>query len=403
MIDLNLKGAPELWLRRHERGRPPYYDRVVAPTCRPPERRRRVQSALIEDVRRYLEHWGATAVVIPGTRDGAVNLYAVVGPVGERGVLLSGHSDVVPASSEDWASDPFELSRRGQKLFGRGSCDMKGFLAAVLASVPELTEMALPRPIALAISADEEMGVRGSGRCLTCSARTDTRPLFCVVGEPTRMRVAVAHKGKVALRANIRGRAAHASSPQLGASAIAHAAALITQLYEYGQQLAREKRDDRFAVPHPSVNVGTVVGGTSMNVVADRCALEVEYRLLPGQSPEDVVSAVRLLVEREEAEMRGASEAAIALEVIAAYPGLDMTGAVPALVAGLAETDCTMCADFGTEAGLFHERLGVPVVICGPGDVAQAHTADEFIDVTNSGDANSSYAGWRVGFIRRDR
>jgi acetylornithine deacetylase len=337
--------------------------------------------ALIDDVKGYAEACGATATVIPGTRPGAVNLYVSVGPRDTRGIVLSGHTDVVEAPPEAWTSDPFDVASRDGRLVGRGTCDMKGFVASLLAALPDLAAMDLPRPVGIALSADEEMGVRGVGPMLDVLAAAEHLPLFCVVGEPTRMRVAVAHKGKVAMRIQLRGKAAHSSAPHSGVSAVHHGATLVGEVCRYGTRLAAAAHDDRFAVPHASVNVGRIEGGTSVNVIADNCEFDVEYRLPPRQSPAAVVSAVRSLAGAAETAMRSdAPQASVDIEILADYPGLDIAGEVPALVARIAETDCAMCADFGTEAGLFHERLGVPVVICGPGDVAQAHTIDEFID-----------------------
>jgi acetylornithine deacetylase len=337
--------------------------------------------ALIEDVRACLDGHGAATTVIPGTRPGTANLYATIGPADTSGVILSAHTDVVAAPPSGWTSDPFELSQRGSRLYGRGTTDMKGFLAVALAAVPDLVVRDLRRPIGIALSADEEMGVRGVGPLLDVLAASSTKPLFCVVGEPTSMHVVVAHKGKIAFRVRLNGRVAHSSTAPEGVNAIAHAADLIRNLYDYRERLASQAADPRFTVSHASVNVGRIEGGTSVNVVAGACEFDIEYRFLPDQDSDEIAEAVRSLAVDAQARMRErAPEARVIVEILARYPGLNVAGNVPELVASLAGTDHGACVDFGTEAGLYQQRLRVPVVVCGPGDVAQAHTVDEFID-----------------------
>lgn len=336
---------------------------------------------LIEDVAEFLAGLGVESSLIAAPREGAVNLYAEIGPPVQPAVLLSAHTDVVAAEGEAWVSAPFSLTRRGSRLYGRGTADMKGFIAAVLATVPMLAQRRLRRPLAIALSADEEVGVQGVGTMLDVLAQSPRKPAFCLVGEPTRMRVAVAHKGKVTLHICLRGRAAHSSSAPSGVSAIAFAARLIGALYAYQDELAAGARDRRFSVPHASINVGRVRGGGAVNVVAERCALDVEIRALPRQDQAELIQPVLKMCARTEADMRErAPEASVTVKTRASYPGLDDRGETAPLIAELAESDYGLAVDFGTEAGLYQQRLAVPVVVCGPGDVAQAHTVDEFIE-----------------------
>ncbi len=259
---------------------------------------------------------------------------------------------------------------------------MKGFIAAVLAAIPRLVNRDLRSPLMLALSADEELGVQGVGPMLDVLAKAPSKPTFCIVGEPTSMRVAVAHKGKIALRVSVRGQAAHSSAAPSGVSAIAMAAEIINELYAYQTALAKHAEDPRFGVPYASVNVGRIEGGTSVNVVADRCVFDVEIRAMPQQDLTALLQPLIDLSEHIQASMSArAPEAAVVVEVRAQYPGLDMAGDVPSLVATLAETDHGLAVDFGTEAGLYRQRLDVPVVVCGPGDVAQAHTVNEYIEM----------------------
>ncbi len=258
---------------------------------------------------------------------------------------------------------------------------MKGFIATVLAAVPTLVERGLRRPLAIALSGDEEIGLQGVGSMLDVLAGAPDKPVFCVVGEPTNMRVAVAHKGKIAFRVCLRGRAAHSSVAPNGVSAIAFAAKMIEELYAYQAVLASQDSDQRFPVPYASINVGRIEGGTGVNVVAEECAFDIEIRALPRQSLTTLAQSVIDLAEDIQASMRTrAAEAAVAVTIRAQYPGLDEAGDVAPLVSRLAESDHGLAVDFGTEAGMYQQRLGVPVVVCGPGDVSQAHTVDEFIE-----------------------
>ena len=337
--------------------------------------------ALIEDIREFITQLGVSTVVVPGTREGTANLYASVGPETRSGVVLSGHTDVVDADGIAWASDPFALSRRGSRLYGRGTADMKGFISAVLAALPALQARDLQRPIGIALSADEELGVRGVGPMLDVIAARAARPAFCVVGEPTGMRAAVAHKGKVAFRIRFRSESAHSSIAPRCASAIKYAARAVGELYAYQSTLAQGARDERFPIPYATVNVGRIDGGVSVNVVADACSIDAEIRALPSQDVEELLLPARRVIADLEQKMRRAMPGAcVTIEILSLYPGLDVAGDVPELVAELAESDYGMAVDFGTEAGLFQQRLGVPVVVCGPGDIAQAHAVDEYIE-----------------------
>jgi acetylornithine deacetylase len=236
---------------------------------------------------------------------------------------------------------------------------MKGFIAAVLATLPTIVQRDLRRPLAIALSGDEEIGLQGVGTLLDVLAEEARRPAFCIVGEPTGMRVAVAHKGKVAFLIRLNGRAVHSSAAPDGVSAIASAGEMIGA----------------------SLNVGCIHGGTGVNIVADECTLDVEIRALPHHDPATLLQPIMALSEEIQANMRvRAPEAAVTVEIQAKYPGLYEGGDIGSFVAELADSDHGLAVDFGTEAGLYKQRLGVPVVVCGPGDVAQAHTVDEFIE-----------------------
>jgi acetylornithine deacetylase len=334
--------------------------------------------ALVDYVRAELAASGVPCTVIPSSRPDGLNLYAVIGPAAEAGIVLSAHTDVVAVEGQRWSSDPFRVRRVEDRVFGRGTADMKGFIAAALAVVPYATERELRRPLHIALSCDEELGCVGVGSLLDLLAAASSRPELCIVGEPTGMRVADRHKGKVALRVLVRGRAGHSSAPLLAVNAVSYAARLITELDEIGRGLVTP-RDESFTVPHATLSIGPIHGGVSTNIVPDACSFEFELRNLPGQDPEVVLGDIRDRVSALEREMQAvAPEAAITLEQLAAYPPL-APASPPVRLFGVAEGD-PIAVDFGTEAGLYSERLGVPVMICGPGSIAQAHRPDEYIE-----------------------
>ncbi len=330
------------------------------------------QTALAQSLGPVLESMGAHVDLSPGIRPDATNLLARFGDANQKHVLLSAHADVVPAHAPDWSSPPFKLTPRGERLYGRGTTDMKGFVAATLAAFESFDSL-IDRPVALALSTDEEIGVQGVWPLLQRIKATMASPRFCVVGEPTEMRVATAHKGKLYGTIAIRGIDGHSSKPG-GCSAISAAARAISKLE---QRLAvdwGDDADDRFEVPRASFNVGTIEGGTATNVIAGHCKFQFEVRVLPGKPVEPVAEWVDLIARE------AAHPAEVEVEIAGSYPGLNEQSDLPARVARLAGTSTTdLCVDFGTEAGAIQAVLGTPTVVCGPGDVAQAHTVDEFL------------------------
>ena len=322
---------------------------------------------LVSFVATLLEGLGAHVEILPGTRPDARNLYAVLGPRDvPGGLLLVAHSDVVAVEDQDWTHDPFTLTEAGGRLYGRGTTDMKGFLACVLAS---LAAVDLRTPVHLALSSDEELGCAGVAPLIDALAGLAAPPGCVVVGEPTSLRVATAHRGKVALGIELTGRAAHSSAPASGVNAVAYAGRLIGAL---------------LALQDVSVGIGPIAGGVRVNIVPASCRLEIEVRTEPGRDPAEVVARIRACADALAHEMREtAPEAGIELVERASYPGLVPGDAgFAARVAALAgDTGPALSLDFGTEAGLYQQRLGIPVVVCGPGSMEQAHRADEFIEV----------------------
>ena len=339
---------------------------------------------LIAFVESYLAEHGITSDRVP-TPDGAkASLFATIGPAGVGGFALSGHTDVVPVRGQAWDTDPFKLSERDGKLYGRGSCDMKGFLACVLAMVPQFQRRRLKVPLHIAFSYDEEVGCTGVRPMIAELGSTLPRPRMVFVGEPTEMSVVSAHKGPVRWRVEVTGRAAHSSMPHYGVNAIAYASALIGELLRMEAELKAEAEDRRFDPPWTTLQVTQIEGGTASNIVPVPCWFGWEIRGLPGFDPMRLDARLRAFAaEKCLPEMRRvAKEANIditAINRVAAFTADAASGIVP-LTLKLAEQNATFAVSYCTEAGLFQEG-GAPAIVCGPGHIAQAHTANEFIRV----------------------
>ena len=340
--------------------------------------------ALIDFVRDYLDGYGIASELVFDPDRVKANLYATIGPEGGGGIMLSGHTDVVPTDGQDWHSDPFKLTARRGRFYGRGTSDMKSFLAAALALVPEMTARALVTPIHLALSYDEEVGCLGVRGLIAELARRPDRPRLCIVGEPTEMRIVVAHKGKRSLRCHVHGYECHSSLIHLGVNAVEAAAELVAHL----KAMARRRRDHGpfdpdFSPPYTSIHTGVIRGGTALNIVPKDCHFDFEFRLLPGEDPEPLLDELRAVAaERLLPEMRAVRlETDIIFEELTAAPSLDTRAdaEVTQLVAALTGANVTAKVSFGTEGGLF-QQAGIPTVVCGPGSIEQAHKPDEFID-----------------------
>ncbi|TFH85629.1 acetylornithine deacetylase [Billgrantia azerbaijanica] len=342
--------------------------------------------ALIEWVEAYLDTHDVPYWRIESDDGRKANLLARIGPDVAGGVVLSGHTDVVPVDGQPWSSDPFALVDKGDgRLYGRGTCDMKGFLACALAQVPAWVELPLEKPIWLALSYDEEVGCLGAPRMIERLLADHPRPAAVIVGEPTLMHPVVAHKGATNLRTTVTGRASHSSQIDQGVSAIHVAARLVTRIEELMTELKAEGRvDEAFNVVHSSLHVGKIAGGTAINIMARECTFEWEIRHLPQDRFEDLLGRVNAHAERLEAEMRRrAPEAAIVTEALnTTVPALadDNNAEVLALCRELLGERPTGAVAYATEAGQF-QREGLPTVICGPGSIAQAHQPDEYLEV----------------------
>jgi acetylornithine deacetylase len=330
-----------------------------------------------------LAGWGVASRLVYSPDGTKANLYATVGPSVEGGVVLSGHTDVVPVDGQAWTSDPFVLTERDGRLYGRGTCDMKGFDAAVLAAVPAMVAAGLRRPIHIALSYDEEVGCQGAPPMVAEMALTVPRPAAVIVGEPSSMKTVVGHKGSVSWFTEVRGHSVHSSRIDTGVSAVMTAARLVTWLDDV-LEANRAAADPRsaFAPPYTTVHCGTIQGGTATNIVSAHCRFVTEVRALPSEDPLDVR-------RRFEAFVRTVIEPR--MQAIAPHTGVDIIhraavrglapetdGPAEALVRHLTGDNGRSVVSYGTEAGIFQEA-GWSTVVCGPGDIAQAHQADEFI------------------------
>jgi acetylornithine deacetylase len=341
--------------------------------------------ALIEFVRDYLDRNKVASELVFAEDGKKANLYATIGPQDARGILLSGHTDVVPIDDQDWHTDPFKLVEKDSRLYGRGSADMKSFIAVVLTLVPELVRRKLRTPIHLSFSYDEEVGCIGVRRLIDVLANRPNRPRLAIVGEPTMMQVGIGHKGKHTLRCHVHGYEAHSSQIHLGVNAIEAAAEIIAKLKE----IARRKRDQGpfdpdFDPPYSSIHTGLVHGGTALNIVPRDCEFDFEIRPLPGDDVAGFVAELREFAESQVlAEMRAVRpETDIVIEELSSAPGLNTPAdaEITQLAAALSGENNTMKVSFGTEGGLF-QAAGIPAVICGPGSIDQAHKPDEFIEL----------------------
>lgn len=344
---------------------------------------------LIEYIESYLSGFGVISRRIYSEDGQRANLFATIGPTDRGGICFSGHSDVVPVDGQPWSSDPFILRESGGRFYARGSADMKGYLACVLALVPEFiaaTRHADARPVHIAISYDEEIGCVGIRGLLDQLAQQENKPVACIIGEPTMMQVATAHKGKSAWRCCVHGQAAHSSQPQLGVNAIEYAAELVSFLRQRGREWQQAEGDPRY-IPHFStVQVGTIKGGTAVNVVPDRCEFDFEVRPLPDTGDEYLPRQLENWAQQHLVpEMQKNSlTASIHLSERANYPGLkddNSLDELKTLCSQALNTTAFASLAFGTEAGLF-QQVGIPTVICGPGSISVAHKADEYIERT---------------------
>lgn len=340
---------------------------------------------LIGFVQDYLEGWGiGSELVFDGERRKA-NLYATIGPADKSGILLSGHTDVVPVDGQAWDSDPFAITEKSGRLYGRGTSDMKSFIAVALALVPEFLARRLTTPVHFAFTYDEEVGCIGVRGLIAALKQRPVRPAACIVGEPTLMRPVIAHKGKRSLRCRVRGLESHSALAHEGVNAVEAAAELVAFL----KSMARRKRDHgpfdpAFSPPYTTVHTGVIQGGTALNIVPRDCSFDFEFRNIPAEDPAPLFAELRRHAETVILpEMRAVSaETGIAFEEMNAVDGLDIAPDHPLvqLAQSLTGANAVGKVSFCAEAGLYQDAE-IPTVICGPGSIDVAHKPNEYIAI----------------------
>jgi acetylornithine deacetylase len=347
---------------------------------------------LIEVVEAELKRLGIDSTRLPNADGSKANLVATI-PSRDGstsgGIVLSGHTDVVPVDGQDWSSEPFTPEVRAGRLYGRGTADMKSFIGVVLALLPQLAEAELSEPVHLALSYDEEVGCLGAVDIAEhFRARADAGggalPRACIVGEPTSMRVIAAHKSINLVDLVFHGKAAHSSLTPQGVNAVEYAARAITFIRGIADQRRAEGPfDEAYVVPHTTASVNVVHGGIAGNTVADRCHVQFEFRTVGADDPAEILARIEEHVRELEQEMQAEDPTArVELAPVALVPGLDTPADSPAvaLATDLGGVPSTDKVTYGTEAGLF-DAVGIPTVVCGPGDIAQAHSPDEFVEL----------------------
>lgn len=341
---------------------------------------------LIEWVRDYLERHGAVTRLTYDAEKRKANLFATIGGAAGNakfGTVFSGHTDVVPVKGQNWDTDPFVAHVADGKLFGRGACDMKGFIAVCLSRLPSIDRSRLHTPLHFSFSYDEEVGCLGVRELLADLKANEIRPTGVIIGEPTSMQAVIAHKGKRSYRCSVHGHAAHSSCPHLGINSIDFAAMMQLKIRDIARRVREtEANDYDFDVPYSSIVTTLSNGGSAPNIIPDKAEFVFEHRFLPGIDPREVFDEVKAYAESEVVPQMTAdgAQGRIEFETLTAYPGMSTPVDDPIVASALRilGSERARKVGFGTEGGLFGEA-GMPAVICGPGDIVQAHKPNEFV------------------------
>lgn len=338
---------------------------------------------LIAYVQEYLARLGVRSTLVHNEDGRKANLWATIGPEDTPGIVLSGHTDVVPVEGQAWSSDPFTLVRRDGNFYGRGTADMKGFIACCLAAAERAATRKLATPIHLAFSYDEEIGCVGVRRLLDLLKDAPVKPRLCIIGEPTLMQAVTAHKGKLGFRVTAHGLEAHSSLAPIGVNAIYMAADLIGAIRAIQADLAENGlRDGDYEVAYTTLHVGKMQGGEVMNIVPNRCTFDFEIRYLPEDNESAIVARIKAAAEKIAEGYRGVfAEARFTFQDLQSYPAMNtpVDSEAVKFVHALTGGNSTGKITFGTEGGLFQKALGTPAVVCGPGNIAVAHKPDEHV------------------------
>ena len=341
---------------------------------------------MIKFIQDYLNSYGIDSHLVFNNLETKANLYAQIGPNVEGGILLSGHTDVVPIEGQSWTSDPFRLIEKNGRLYGRGSCDMKGFNALILAAIPTMMKVKLQKPIQIAFSYDEEVGCLGAPAMINKIRVTLPKAAAVIVGEPTMMNTVNGHKTSIGLKTHVRGFEVHSSLMHNGVSAVMNAGKLVSWVSEQTEKnkaMKVQEENRKFEPPFTTLHVGVINGGTAGNITAKDCRFSLDIRCLPSESSKAWVKKYEEYAEIVEAQMQTTNtKSYINIEKAHFVPGLqpEVNGFAEALVRQITRQNNTEMVSYGTEAGQFQEA-GYSTIICGPGSIKQAHQANEYIDV----------------------
>jgi acetylornithine deacetylase len=340
---------------------------------------------LIDFVRNYLGDYAVTSQLVHNDDKTCANLYATIGPHDIGGVMLSGHTDVVPTVGQSWNSDPYQLKADDHFFYGRGSCDMKGFIACTLAGVPEMVQQSLRTPVHLAFSYDEEIGCVGVKKLITAMEGFEIKPRIGLIGEPTDMKMITGHKGKAAFRVEFTGSSCHSAYITNGVNAVEYAAELVSFIRNMNQAMQeRNMLDQGYSVPHSTFHVGSINGGTALNIVPKQCQIEFEIRNLPQDDLDALAQEIKhfaMDVLLPDMQTRF-GQCDIQFTPISDYPGLQTDRGSEVIEYTRSINPVDEIGDpvsFGTEAGLFDQQLGINSVVCGPGSIDQAHKPNEYV------------------------
>jgi len=341
--------------------------------------------ALIDFVAGLLRDNDIEFRIVHDATEKKANLFAAIGPKEKPGIMLSGHTDVVPVDGQDWTKPPFELTEADGRYYGRGTADMKGFVACAISAMIEASKLDLKTPLQLALSHDEEIGCVGVHSMIDMLAKAPIRPAMCIVGEPTNLAVATGHKGRTALAATCIGREGHSALAPFALNAVHLGCDFVNMLREMQDELAANGHcDSDYDVPYSTIHVGKFNGGVALNIVPNHCEILFEVRNVAEDDPNAIVDEIRArAAAMVNSTKPQANEADIQIEITNACPGLNTPTdeSVVKFVKSLTMANDTMKVAFGTEGGLFSDRLHVPTVVCGPGSMAQGHKPDEYVDI----------------------
>jgi acetylornithine deacetylase len=341
---------------------------------------------LIKFIKNYLNKYEIKSELVYDDTKNKANLFATIGPNSTGGIVLSGHTDVVPVSNQKWDTDPFQLIEKDQKLYGRGASDMKSFIALVLSRVPKIIEKKLSKPIHLAFSYDEEIGCVGVHGLLDLIEKKSIKPEFCIVGEPTSMEVVIGHKGKHAYSVKVDGLSCHSGQAPFGVNAINYASKLIA----YIDELNKEKSingpfDQDYEVPYTTLHTGLINGGTILNIVPNLCEFEFEIRNLATDDPLKLVNKIKDYTNQKLINdmHKVSSKTGIHFNEKVNYPALDISADIKPVkkIKELLNNQKHKKVVYGTEGGLFKNRFDIPTIVCGPGSIDQAHKPNEYISI----------------------